>query len=147
MTQKLLNPNAYRLGLLFHWEKVFYVVRCIQEIIFQAANKLSFRLLRIVVCLFHLARIHKMFIVIVLSHKHTLWPQPFHIIFAVLHPFRWAQIKCVNEFMVVIKLQQNSNYVELAFALCICFVLCHFVVKYIELFGITENWNFKIQHK
>lgn len=40
--------------------------------------------------------------------------------------------------MVVIKLQQNSNYVELAFALCICFVLCHFAVKYIELFGITE---------
>lgn len=65
-------------------------------------------------------------VVIVSSHKHTLTATT-HIIFAMLHPFRWnIQIKCVNEFMVVIKLQQNCNYVR--FGSFSCFGFCRCVI-------------------
>lgn len=69
-------------------------------------------------------------IVILSSHKHTLTTTA-HIIFARLHPFRWSiQIKCVNEFMVVIKLQQNCNYVRLRSLASVCVAVSFCGLKY-----------------
>lgn len=83
---------------------------------------------------------HYNVIVIVLSHKHTFWPQnPFNIIFAMLHPFRWnTQIKCVNEFMVVIKLQYKIVIMleSLVSWIPLVYVFVHFGLSFVVVI-----WN------